>query len=107
MEREDSEEAKRLKFKELATQAIEFRNKALRYGSPEEAKLGLQGTAVWSEAYRTIFEELRPALLETGVWVFFNEKSDSSFVDDVVAYTQALENELELIDSYRGYLTLL
>lgn len=97
-----TEEQRKL-FKELASKAVELRKEAERHGSADDAKLGMQGAASWAYAYRIIFEEIEPQINNSGVWVYFKLKPETNFVDDVIEYTRVLQNELDKIDSYRGY----
>lgn len=92
-------------FKELAKRAIGLREEARKQGTPEDAKLGMQGTAAWAYAYRVLFNEIKPQLIETGIWVYCPTYPGSCFVDDVIKYTASIEHELDRLEGYRGYYT--
>ncbi len=96
-------EEQRNRFIELAKKALELKKEAESHGNPEDARLGMQGAAAWANAYRVIFKEIQPEILKTTVWVYFYSTPESSFVDDVLNYSRSLENELNKMDSYRGY----
>lgn len=90
-------------FKELANKVLILKKEAERHGTAEDARLGMQGTAAWAYAYRIIFTELEPKIKNTGIWMYYLITPGSCFVDDVLNYVRAIQNELDKMDSYRGY----
>lgn len=95
----------RERFKQLATQVLNVKREAEKQGSSDDAKLGLPGAAAWAHAYRVIFEQIAPQIEKLGIWLYYQTSPNSSFVDDVLVYSKVVEDELEKLESYRGYYT--